>query len=62
MNMHDYKNYVTSDQLNSSGLYIIRQHLKISMEEIARELLSQPRTGQCDLCGCILGIVIPMKL
>ena len=39
------------------GIYICK-HLKTSMGEIARELLRQPRTGQRDLCGRILGIVI----
>ena len=34
------------------------QLLKISIGEIARELLRQPRTDQRDLCGRILGIVI----
>ena len=38
------------------------QHLKMSMGEIARELLRQLRTGQRDLCRRILGIVIAMKL
>ena len=33
-------------------------HLKISIGEIARELLRQPRTGHWDLCERILGIVM----
>ena len=27
MNMHDYRNYVRSDQLNSSGLYMLSKAL-----------------------------------
>ena len=38
------------------------QHLKFSMGEITRELLHQPRTGQRDLCGRILGIVIAHEI
>ena len=38
------------------------QHLKISMGENARELLRQPRTGQRDLCGRILGIVLAYEI
>ena len=40
----------------------ICQHLKMSMGEIARELLRQPRTGQRDLCGRIHGIVMAHEI
>ena len=53
--------YVSSKNVGTDDLSCLSTFENVH-GEIARELLPQPRTGQRDLCGHILGIVIAHEI